>query len=495
MKNTSISPMWGDLLTLKGGENHLGMVNACEQMYSKLLPGVRNLTKHIRYYSFYCWIIDNLYKQKASSSIDYKTFRYHVRKCEYLMALINIHGNEPVPGNNHASKEYPYYNKFYLRNGSEEYWAAPTGVLGQYYATALFEMGIVAPNVNETRVYNISKDGNFIKGREISEIFQKRVAKTSDLFWECISKEEVSKDELDELSKDFIVTGIDDEESDILLKMLLQKDMPTDIYNVDTYHRKETIKLLLQYVKENPFGVNISVTDFTNYVYKFVLNNPEQFKDDKVVLGWYFYHLCDAWQFNATIILEKIVAELVKSGPTDVQDICSIIADELLQSPLDQYGENALNDVITKIGNSPQGPIDSLLLMYRENKGNRDLLKTVLSSFGGISPFNIREFFSFVDDNLNTKFNEFVQKLILKFVIIRHCQVSIRKYGQTGDFTQKFMLEDDKLTATMDNVNLAPRAGRTSPRIASLMGYLRHLGLVDANHITQKGLNKLKELQ
>jgi len=62
-KGNSISPFWGENINLITGLDPLGLQVTSEATYSTLLPGISNLTNRLRYYGFYCWLI-NFYFQK-----------------------------------------------------------------------------------------------------------------------------------------------------------------------------------------------------------------------------------------------------------------------------------------------------------------------------------------------------------------------------------------------------------------------------------------------
>ena len=48
---------WASNEGFKAGRDPLGIENSSVATYSTLLPGLTNLTGHIRYYSLYCWLL------------------------------------------------------------------------------------------------------------------------------------------------------------------------------------------------------------------------------------------------------------------------------------------------------------------------------------------------------------------------------------------------------------------------------------------------------
>ena len=87
-KQTEITNVyWASNEGFKGGRDPLGIQNSSIATYSKLLPGLTNLTSHIRYYSLYCWLLseyDELEKAKKTTLHQYN----FIRRAELAMALI-----------------------------------------------------------------------------------------------------------------------------------------------------------------------------------------------------------------------------------------------------------------------------------------------------------------------------------------------------------------------------------------------------------------------
>ncbi|MDA0317562.1 MAG: hypothetical protein O2784_07570 [Proteobacteria bacterium] len=50
--------VWGSKNNFITGLDPLGLQITSEATYATLLPGVTNLTNRIRYYGFYCWLLD-----------------------------------------------------------------------------------------------------------------------------------------------------------------------------------------------------------------------------------------------------------------------------------------------------------------------------------------------------------------------------------------------------------------------------------------------------
>ena len=100
--NEHIAPFLAQPVNLKVGLNHLGYRNAAEDLFTTLLPGLNNVTARIRYYSFYCWLLDKFFESREEPTIrDYQRF---VRCSEYLIAILHagLEDAGGIPGIDYA---------------------------------------------------------------------------------------------------------------------------------------------------------------------------------------------------------------------------------------------------------------------------------------------------------------------------------------------------------------------------------------------------------
>ena len=71
----------------KRGRDPLGVQNSSVATYSNLLPGLTNLTGHIRYYSLYCWLLSEYDKLEKATNINVHQYNF-IRRAELALALI-----------------------------------------------------------------------------------------------------------------------------------------------------------------------------------------------------------------------------------------------------------------------------------------------------------------------------------------------------------------------------------------------------------------------
>ena len=75
---------WASNDGFKGGRDPLGIQNSSIATYSKLLPGLTNLTRHIRYYSLYCWLLSEYDKLEVAGQISLHQYNF-IRRAELAM--------------------------------------------------------------------------------------------------------------------------------------------------------------------------------------------------------------------------------------------------------------------------------------------------------------------------------------------------------------------------------------------------------------------------
>lgn len=108
-KGKSTYPFWGASINLITGLDPLSLQTTSEATYSVLLSGITNLTNRMRYYGFYCWLLDFYFKQetKGNSTEQYK----FIRRAELMVAILMQSEREEVlqvTGSNFASNMIQY---------------------------------------------------------------------------------------------------------------------------------------------------------------------------------------------------------------------------------------------------------------------------------------------------------------------------------------------------------------------------------------------------
>lgn len=152
-KGNHLLPFFGRRFSGITGLDPLRLQSPSIDAYQRLLPGLTNVTKQLRAYSFYCWLLERFADQVENESP--KAQEIFIRRAEWLLALISVIGEESgvgtVSGINNARRvvekgaPYPIRESIYNRDGDTEdtYWKYPGGVLGQYYRNTMMQLGLM----------------------------------------------------------------------------------------------------------------------------------------------------------------------------------------------------------------------------------------------------------------------------------------------------------------------------------------------------------------
>ncbi|MDE5726688.1 MAG: hypothetical protein K2H94_01005 [Duncaniella sp.] len=486
--NKHIAPYFGKRKEPAKGLNQLGLRNAAEQMFTTLLPGLNNVSRRIRYYSFYCWIISHFYLGRET--VVAAGFDPYIRRAEYLLALTNaIDQNiQGIPGIMKASDSIASdEDQFSL---DEDYWKNPGGILPQYYGASLDELGLAVRVEGKSRLYNITRATSFISGERLAEEFAVSVDTDGDKFLAAVSSGLVTREELKELQCSFRMAGIVSSERERLLlaEMLVQVDNPQAAEAAG--HRRETIRYVLEYLSDG--HTRLTAEGFARHMYGLYASVP----DTITAWGWCAYWLDDNWQYQLTIIFSDILRYLSGELSPGVEDVVSALADEILAG-LGCDGDTSLGSFIDSLhdtecrGETSADAVADLLLRYREAKEwTADAERRY--ALMGVGYENFFTFVQTVGASLGKTVREFAEETV-RDVVYRHYRVSFSKMLQTGIASQKFSLENGRLRF----IDLW-ETSHTAPRIETLRGFLLDLGLVeagqDADCLTETGVALLDTL-
>lgn len=505
--NEHIAPFLAQPVNLKVGLNHLGYRNAPEDLFITLLPGLNNVTARIRYYSFYCWLLDQFFtKNEAPTLKDYNRF---IRYSEYLLAILHTELSDAggIPGIDYAqtvmadkSDVVDLAAGAYKANGNTRgsYWANAGGVLRQYYGNSLHDIGITVPSLKIPGVSDVSKDGAHITGKDMAGIFKDSIGEdASDLFLKCVSKGTVNSEERLKLLKPFLMKNVisNEDERGFLVDMLLQEDLPG---RNERFYRRDTIRLYLEYYGEEAGHNYKDELGFPKYLYDRYLQGD---RDDACIVGWYCYFLNDVWQYNASVILERVLDVLNKDKMgkwVKLEEFTTELADEVasrfnapsnsLKDVLDNPDVVSGKDCIGRIC----GALSQIMHYYVVNTSAWPESERLKILFGYHSNDDFHAISLFIESYTEMPFSLFIKYLLESKIIYRHYNVSLRKFYQTGIASHKFMLEDGYIRYLPEAVAMATH---TSPRLITLKGFLSDLGLISEEGITELGKQTLAQIK
>ncbi len=512
-KGKSIYPFWGASINLITGLDPLGLQTTSEATYATMLPGISNLTNRLRYYSFYCWLLDFYFKnEKIGNSKEQYRF---IRRAELMIAIIMQSERKVVPqitGSNFASNLIHTIEGdcFDLAEGADKentdknvYWKYPSGAFGQYYYGAMQALSLIITAVNEHGdvVYNISQPHprQKVSGKQLAEAFDATLTpQIKELFYKNIKIGKLNQSEISDLVNYFSIDKIEIESTEwqYFVEMLLDKDEPSqEIEELITFHRRETILSL----------ISTSVNNGNDYMwYKFLLEcyqnklgtnlNPIS----ETSIGWYCYQLNEYWQYSCGTIFWALLQHLynfqqdqylplfVKNLSISItQEICNEIMQStkptsLLLEIINLIPENKEEEVKNAIdlkGDIVVAAKNGFMLLFQIFKNNREQLHP-LKEF--MSRKRIERDGNMVDGIMavhlaeNETLQEFIEQFILRKIINRHSMVALRKMGNGSQSTHKFFI-DEQYIRFIDT--FPPR--NTSPRMNALQNLMFDLQIIN----------------
>lgn len=525
--NQSLVPFFGERLNFIKGLDPLGLQNSSDATFSMLLPGLNNVTGRIRYYSFYCWLLDQYSKRNGSTNP--KDQQQFIRRAEYTIALASqYYQNEvsSIPGSLYASRQikkdpkvqHKLQDGTFKPNGSTEntYWKFPFGAFGQYYIGSLFDIGIISRRENQQKIYvrTPQKNNEYISGESIAQAFDSNIdPDKSTLFFDCLDNGIISEAQLQQLLPDFNLQIIPakSEEQNLLLRLLLQKDFPLRIEEEPQTYRRTTIKYLLEFIST---GID-AFTD-RSFIYNCFSNKGNLINTPQSTLtGWYYYQFNEYWQYANTAILNGTLSYLENTeGPNWMplkmfldnvtnQVVTAFQDNQLINNPADsienilhklQAGEFSYYQAIA-ISNQTDRICNGFMLIFSLFINNENELLRLkeyaenneLAKDGEGTTYFLNEFLA----KKTFLLSSFILEYLHKHIIYRHQYVAFRKIRGGIQSTQKFIIEDHHIRYLG---NFDPTY--TGPRIGNLIGFLKDLSLItNDNTLEDKGLTLLKELR
>lgn len=519
-KGKSIYPFWGASINLITGLDPLGLQTTSEATYATMLPGISNLTNRLRYFGFYCWLLDFYFKkEKKGNSIEQYRF---IRRAELMIAIImqsERKSVQQITGSNFASNliltEKGSY--FDLADGADKdntekavYWKYPSGAFGQYYSGAMQTLSLIITAVNEDSdiIYNISKPHprQKVSGKQLADAFDTSLTiPIKDLFYNNIKKGKLNQSDIAELIKYFAIEVIDtnSDEWQLYREMLLDKDEPSqEVEELFTYHRRETILSLLKIAVWNKNDY-----DWYNFLLECYQNKlgTTSTPVGETNIGWYCYQLNEYWQYACGTIFwavlqhlykfqqDQYLPEFIKNFSSNItKEICEELKNSLQASSFvsdiisqisDNGGEEELkNKIETRASDNPviaaKNGFILLLQLYKNNKEQLPPLKEFMSRKQTMRDGNMVDGIMTIHSAQNETIQEFVEQFLLRKIIYRHQMVAIRKMGNGSQATHKFFIEEQYIRF-IDT--FPPR--NTSPRMNALQNIMFDLQVIDEKKV------------
>lgn len=505
-----IAPFWSENGGFIRGRDPLGIQNSSITVYGRLLPGMTNLTGRIRYYSFYCWLLDEY--DRLPSGIEkenhFAQYRF-IRRAELLMAFLMII-KEPnvtnVPGSNYATR-HKADDTYSLIDGADKpgkelYWDYSSGALGQYYAGSLITLGLI----ELTKGYFLIKPD----GRKLAEAFRSSVpTRERDYFLEIIRKGSSVLGDFDKIMS-FRLTAINTSGKEwLLLRDILLGEDGANFITRDgnsSSKRVQTIKLYLEFKSaEDP------IYEFPLWVFNGISQDTDP---NSSKFGWFYYYLNEAvhyalssvfWAFlfniNGAIqefhsYLENFESKILE----DSESILGFNGEDTLSTIVGSIEMKSIPDKLSEIKNAVKKEksytavcesLSMLFLIYNFIQPYKEPIKAFeINNYIDYQKGNLSEHLHlYVEKNLGASYREYVDRVV-KTLINDHMDTAYRKMGNGDANLLKFLIEDHCI---IHIETIEPRG--TTPRIQSLHNFILDLGLIDTEEkLTELGSDLLDRL-
>jgi len=473
----------------KAGRDPMGIQNSSIATYGCLLPGLTNLTGHIRYYSLYCWLLDEYMKMYKSGKTDLHQYNF-IRRAELTMAFVmKDQGVNSVIGANFVSYgEYEEDEGMYIidsgadyeRNSDTTYWSYPSGAFGQYYLGSLIYFKLVKTVGNGFVLDN--------EGVKLATAFKNSVSeKVCKLFIDCIVGGAITDEEIHLLEPIRLNTiNLYSDEWYALNNLLTSEDETA--YGTSSL-RRDTIYLMLKDLKKGE-----TVSTFVEHRYK----SYEHDKRIGAAFGWYFYYLCETLHYCIESILCLLLNKMdeMYNPPVSslLEETCKGILSELrdvhLYNTVREWQKECEGDICRmrsdiknaiKSGEYTEAvaiAIPLIFCLYHEYESHKDEVSKFESRNDLVRQRGILSecLKAYVTLHLNLNPKAYIDT-VLRQVMNEHTYVAIGKMGSSNVDLRKFILEDGR--AVLVEIRYP---NETNPRTSSLYNFLEDLKYLDASN-------------
>lgn len=514
-KGKASYPFWGASINLITGLDPLSLQTTSEATYSTMLPGISNLTNRLRYYGFYCWLLDFYFtKEKKGNSTEQYRF---IRRAELMVAILMQSERKEVlqiTGSNFAADMINNQTgKFFdLADGADRddpdkkvYWLFHSGAFGQYYYGAMRTLALVVAATNDDgdMIYNVTQPHarQKVSGKELADSFDKSLSDSiKELFYNNIKKGKLYAKDIPELIEYFAIDQITTKSPEwpLYVAMLLDKDEPgQELEEYFTWHRRETILELIQSALEQNGEYNWYKLLLKAYDLK---SGSAASPVSETVKGWYTYQFNEYYQYACGTIFWATLQQLYNLQqdqylPSFVNKLAKAITKDLCKAIPNTTPESSLQLVLTSMSTTPdeetifqeietnhdskpaEAASKGFLLLFQLYNKNLELLhplKEFMSRKQMIREGNMADGLLAFHTAAADRIELFIEQFLLRKIIYRHQMVAIRKMGNGTQSTHKFIIEDQYLRF-IDT--FPPRS--TSPRMNALRNLLFDLNVID----------------
>ncbi len=463
-----------------GGLDPLAMLSSIEVCYQSMMVGFSSVTERFRYYSFFCWWLKEYGRNAPTTSAE--DLIQHIRKGEALFALISRQNNNEggVGGANWAAVTLAEGDHdIDLITGSKQYLENP--VYRGVYSTQMEAMDLLT-KASEHSMLTLTPDGH-----ELANAFKKEIGDAGPLFSKICQRGILRRGELLKLTAMSVgEIGLLSKEGIILREVLVGRR--------GKGNRRATLLEILKIcrdLKKAPSEYELR--------WMWLENTPHSDEENYVVLrAWQHFQIADSIRVGYEALLSHCVNRLADiAGGLSPDELAAEVSAVL---PPGQ----TLGEYFIELSAACDG-MDYSKIQEAATTGIaplRDILALIariwVDWFDSVEEMNVvfpkRAHFrssadeiSFLNDLKDDPVQVAVGKLILDRIVRRHLWVASRKLKNQGNNTYMLEYENGVLMAREKRpINPA------GPRTGTAIRFMKEVGLMDENGITNLGLQELQ---
>ncbi len=525
---------WLDRPKSRAGLDNLGTQQPCVAIYSRLLPGITNVTDRAAYFGFYPWFVRSFEQRRSGASE--AEFRDALRLADCLMTLIaerhaivlgedHTRHSGACPGRNtlgpvarqlEAGGEVSLATYADRAEGPNRYFKNALGGLGQYY---------LGPLRDEYQILMGDPQGGVGYWLETTEPLAAAYGDglNEEAFFAAIEKKSVSTSELDALSL-FCPCQVHAPEREAAHEALTSLFLRAAARGGET--RSNSLSLMLDFFdRAGGMATSDPVKSFLSSCYAGrIEGNPWPLSSELEAArqGWALYARNEMLSL-AWLTIFKAALDALDGSPKPFASVVKL-APSLLSPEMLRIGSEPTFDGLLKRDREHAPAVDELdhadheLAMWRELVANKSAPTHVAAALlvrlinrcadedgdpyarvdlpaGALDPYplTLRTLKATASGRWSKmEVREWVNALVCD-ALVAHQRIAVRKLGQSGEDTLMFRSNDLGffVCRSMD------RVVETAPRIRQAVQVLRDLGLVvwSAGHLptlTERGRRELR---
>jgi hypothetical protein len=512
-----LMPNWtsGGAWTL--GRDPLGIQATSVRMYRSLVPGLTNVTNRLRYYSFYCWVIERY--EATEHSGDAERWSRFIRRAEALFALgcnlSNADEADGLAGNIWARKVVKGLpsGSFDIRPATDDYagpgqyLGAKRGNFGQFYIASMTEEKFLAPSATIPIV-------SASVGRRAAAAFRDAVGDDADRLLAAIRDGAIDIGALTEIGHAIHPSHIppESEEMALLRAYLLAEG---EELTANAKARRASCWLLLDLLSKG-VASDDEAAQRRAFYNRALPNGAAYAPPGQIAHTWRAYQANELCHIALEALLNALVARLqVKLTGEDPDTLIAEMIEPILNNlgasaaiwqdwatavGVDMSGEeDALAETILDILADDTRPLDQTglesavqliaVLWARWGEGGKDVRETI-QSFAGRTGRSLAGVIGTLNTHAQASTAHALAQMLRRHVIADHLAIAGRKLAASGTFTYHFTSADGALAD-----GRVATYGYTNPRLQNLIRFLRDSGLHDGTIITPLGQSFLHACQ